>query len=282
VRTWLLAHGREVTVDDATATLIMGRPARPGIRASLNIYNPRVYSSSRGMNIGLNLISSDSSGTTASVTSSPSGTLGVSVPAGQALDIVRAQSIQVAGGNQTRGASSNHYSVLRERSRVGTASGDSAPDLTGHEVSAVAVIKVSGPDDERWVVGNVQFRVTEDISGEAEHFATESPTPEGGTQAGAVPVAEPPSPAIAGNPVPAPGPVVPSAAVPVPRPAVPVPGQVVPSAAVPAPGAAVPSAAAWVNPLLAIPEDRDPWNGYAGFAVPPQLISLLLPTTHSN
>jgi hypothetical protein len=167
LQTWAQARGEAVPLDDATVMLILGSSEQSGISSSLDIYDPKIVSSSRGMDIGLNLTSSDRTGTTATVTSSPSVTFGVNTPvAGRDLDVVRNQSMPFLGGNSQRGQTTSNYSARTERSRIGIGSGKRGRQLMGHVVSAVAVIKISGPEPElsRWVVGNFEFRTTENIT----------------------------------------------------------------------------------------------------------------------
>jgi hypothetical protein len=151
---------------------VVGRTPESGTEVSFMIYDPLIELSSRDEAIDGFRAAGDGLSSVASKVSGPSLTFNVTDPTpGSTVDRVLGPSVPLIGQTWARGEQSQHASVRRDTVRYGTpAESARLEGLPGHLVRAVAVIRLTGPQGTRWVMGDLTLRTTETPPGAAPAY----------------------------------------------------------------------------------------------------------------
>ncbi|WP_432991647.1 hypothetical protein [Dactylosporangium sp. CA-233914] len=161
-----LAHlarsGKVTMMEPAAVGRLLGRTGTPGTSLQFALYSPKPASSSRNVAIDSINANTDSFTTTVNASVTPTSTVGGTHPfthdvnnyGGPAVPIVGVEAAQ----GQSAGGSAQRREILRFGTSMESADGHGTP---GYQVTAVAVIRVEGPNGTRWVVGNLEMRTTE-------------------------------------------------------------------------------------------------------------------------
>ncbi|QKW13736.1 hypothetical protein [Verrucosispora sp. NA02020] len=192
----LVRSGRVTMLEPAAVGRLLGRAGRPGTSLQFALYAPRPASSSRNVAIdGINA-NTDSFTTTVTGATTPTMTFGDAHPLTRDVTNTGGPTVPVLGVDAAHGQGVGGSAQRREILRFGTPT-ESAAGLgtPGHQVVAVAVIRVDGPHGTRWVVGNIDLRTTEAPPAPAPADVITPGTPE--THSPARDVAPPHAPPIA-------------------------------------------------------------------------------------
>ncbi|MFD9053471.1 hypothetical protein [Streptomyces zaomyceticus] len=158
--TTLAQSGLSTSLEPAAVASFLGRPGGPGLSARLALYAPRVELTTKDTAIDRIELSADGFQTQADTTVTTS--LGYGHSSRYVVDDRGGPVVPVTGDRAMLGQNAMTSSQRRELLRLGTPMTNAAGEgLVGHRVRAVAVLEVRGPQDMRWVVGDIVLRTTE-------------------------------------------------------------------------------------------------------------------------
>ncbi|MGW3980187.1 hypothetical protein [Streptomyces mirabilis] len=159
--TQLAGTGRLTLLSPAATAPYLGQPGSVGTVMQLSLYAPHSEADSLDTAIDRVEISSDGASSQADLTMTSALNFGFSGPLGDARNDRLSMTAPLAGERATAGQTHTYAAPRREMLRFGTPTAGATRGARSHQVRAVGVLRVTGPNGTRWVVGTIVLRTTE-------------------------------------------------------------------------------------------------------------------------